>query len=267
MIADDPSHGVAVYPWSARRWMTMVFLAFTGQILLLWAFGERPAREQPPAVFSTRIEMLAPDWSDFGLDPWVLLSDPAVVPMSGPHGFSGEAWLHHRPVDHAFTHWTDRLEILPPDARQLGGPLMASLENNPVRPLRVAETGLPEPDADRLVVPSLRPPEQTWLERGGGLRQRPLLGTPELPSWPRQEILTQSVVRVVVWPDGSVLSATILQPCGLPAADAHALAFAKAARFEPLPLEPAPETAFGFLTFHWHTLPSADPSNTAQQDR
>jgi len=256
------------YAWSARRWFTWLGLAFFAQIAMLWLFGERPAPRQPPATFATRVSMLDPGRPAGAGDPWMTLSDPAIVPLSGRHGYSGEAWMHFEPVPHTVADWEDRLQILAPDERQLGMALIAAIEEEPVPPLRIADTGLPAPVLDQLVVPALRPPEASWLERSESLHARPLLGGPALPSWTRAEILTNTVIRLAVQPDGTVLTASLLQSCGLAEADAHALGFSRAARFVPLPpadpTEPPAPTVFGYVTFHWHTVAPNETATTPQ---
>jgi len=69
-------------------------------------------------------------------------------------------------------------------------------------------------------------------------------------------------VQVLVNPAGDVVSAALLQSCGRPDADAHALACARAAQFEaPSGADaaagrpPDAPPVVGVLIFAWQTLP------------
>ena len=57
----------------------------------------------------------------------------------------------------------------------------------------------------------------------------------ELPPWPYQDLLTNSVVQMVVDAEGRPASVPVLlSSSGCPAADEYALEQAQAARFEPV---------------------------------
>jgi outer membrane biosynthesis protein TonB len=97
------------------------------------------------------------------------------------------------------------------------------------------------------------------------LAKRRLVTSRELPSQPpRPELLTNTVLRVVVGADGLVASAIqVKQPpgSGSEKADREALDFAKAMRFAPLPagtLTPS----IGTIVFEWHIAPTNSPSGT-----
>ena len=67
----------------------------------------------------------------------------------------------------------------------------------------------------------------------GGLARRRLLSTPELPSWPHTDVLTNSVVHLSVDAEGVPISAVIVSGSGLKEADNYALAASKRLRFKP----------------------------------
>jgi len=92
----------------------------------------------------------------------------------------------------------------------------------------------------------------------GPLAHRRLLVTPQLPGWPSAELLTNSVVQLLVDAQGRTISAVLLAP-GIRLkqqedADASALALALAAQFEPAPSAAA---TVGTMVFEWLTLPPA----------
>ena len=79
-------------------------------------------------------------------------------------------------------------------------------------------------------------------------------------------MLTASAVRALVDAGGLVVSATLLESCGLPAADQRALELARSARFEPLPggdkerlAHPLNGLSWVKMIFNWHTVA---PPNT-----
>jgi hypothetical protein len=97
------------------------------------------------------------------------------------------------------------------------------------------------------------------------LASRRLLNPPKLQSWPASDLLTNSVMRVLVGADGTVISAIQLftpPGSGSKEADQQALDLSRAARFEPLHTG-AENLTFGTLIFQWHTLPLTNaPSPT-----
>jgi len=106
------------------------------------------------------------------------------------------------------------------------------------------------------------PPTQSAVQRTGGLAERQWMRPPDLTNFANAELLTNSVVRMVVAADGKPISFTLLISSGLTAADRFALDQARVCRFEPLP-EPQdasqPERletlSWGELVFEWSTLP------------
>jgi TonB family protein len=84
-----------------------------------------------------------------------------------------------------------------------------------------------------------------------------------LRGWPQADLLTNSIVHVLVNADGNVLSEVLLVSSGLREADEEALRLAGAAQFTPLPHDPethrpVSRLAWGTLVFEWQTLPPGD---------
>jgi TonB family protein len=86
----------------------------------------------------------------------------------------------------------------------------------------------------------------------------------ELPDPTNSDILTNSIVRMVISPQGRPVSFTLLSSSGLSSADDSALRFARSLRFEPLPgSETEPDWSastlrqliWGTLLFGWHAQP------------
>jgi len=106
--------------------------------------------------------------------------------------------------------------------------------------------------------PTTAPPSTLRVE--GALANRRLLNPPTLQPWPHPDLLTNSVVQVLVDGDGDVFSQVLLARSGKKEADDDALAVARSAQFEPVPRNSrgpglAPALTWGTLVFEWQTLP------------
>jgi hypothetical protein len=235
--------------WSpARRWgwIALVFAAHVGLILALGS--RKPSTPRPPAPAPSL--GLAPDASE-----WIALNDPTLFALPQRQGFAGAAWLNPHTNEVPPFRWTEppRLLLLP--VADLGVAFVQFMRTNrfgnqKFEPKPVPD--LPLPVAVEMTVAS--PPNST-LRVADDLVTRRLLNPPQLQSWPSLDLLTNTVVQVLVNADGNVMSGTLLPPgCGEPKADQRALEFARAARFEPL-RRPSPALTFGALVFEWHTEP------------
>ena len=101
----------------------------------------------------------------------------------------------------------------------------------------------------------------------GDLAARHLLSTFDLPSWPHNDLVSNSVVQLVVDAEGIPFSVTLLERSGHAAADRYALNEARRARFEPLdPTDQsqARDLVWGTLIFQWHTVPAPPSSPPAE---
>src|SRR5204863_6402619 len=83
---------------------------------------------------------------------------------------------------------------------------------------------------------------------------RALAAKIELRSWPQEEVLSNSVVQVVVDRAGNTLSARLLESSGSKVVDSYALQRASAARFQPEPEAAVLSSRFQRLVFQWHTI-------------
>jgi hypothetical protein len=96
----------------------------------------------------------------------------------------------------------------------------------------------------------------------GELARRPLITRPALRSWTNSDLLSNTVVRLLVDAHGYPQTATLLSGSGSVEADQFALRTAAQARFAPLPrlaVRPsASRLEWGNLIFEWHTLLPAD---------
>lgn len=248
--------------WSRRRWWGVVALVFLVQLALIFWLGEtspiRPHQAAPG--FTLRLaggaaaELLA-------------LRDPTLFVLPQPQAVAAPAWLtapHH--AAHAFT-WPEPASPPAPVVGQLGAAFNWLAETNHFAPLFALAR--PEP---RSVLPEPAPQPlgtgQSAVQLQGALAHRRLLAPLDLRSWTNYDILTNSVVQLLVDAEGMPRSVTLLAGSGSHEADQHALNQARTARFEPLGLPPADlapaptaNLSWGRMVFLWHTLP-LPPTNT-----
>lgn len=244
------------------RWWSIVAVVFVAQVAAIYWLGERHPPRPEPHPPGPSLEFARPS-----LREWIALEDPSLFALPRPQSFSGLAWLTPTNPPPPSFDWSDAPEWLPLDLPQLGLSLNRFLQTNtfganplPIRPNPV------------LTLPALASPfslrEKSQLSLAGELAGRPLLNPVELPSPMAADLLTNSVVRVIVDADGRPTSATLLGSCGQHAADLLALQQAWHSKFSPLPLLPPesgvegpPALQLGLMIFEWHTLP-LPPTNS-----
>ena len=142
-----------------------------------------------------------------------------------------------RPEFRSFA-WPEPTNHLALAIDQLGAVFNRLVETNSFQPLPTSGPARGRPDPPRpSSAGNFRGHSVVRLE--GDLAQRRLLTPLELRSWTNPDILTNSVVQVVVDAEGRPVSVTLLSGSGSQAADQYALEQARAARFEPLSRNPA----------------------------
>lgn len=210
-----------------------------------------PELPSPPPPGSARLHL------DLGHDgamasSFVLEADPTQFALSDPHGFSGAAERALPRGDYELAEFTEPPTWLSVDplARRAGRiPLL------PAPPAPSRNEAVPalegEPPAPALL------PERSQATVRGGLVDRPLAVALDVPSWVSAEPLSATVVELAVTPEGDVLLARAVVPCGMKAADDAAVALARTARFAPKGETPrtgdlaTTELAWGELVFQW----------------
>jgi hypothetical protein len=235
-------------------------LCFIAQVLFILLFGERPVAALKPPPFGTGIHLVSDPWSMEQLAAFSELSDPSAFALPSLKGFSRAGWLTYKPVPDEFAEAPAEPKWLQPDPDALGQILAAYVATNALPPIRIGDESMP-----RIVGFQPRPSAElefptSELRFAGALARRKLLTPPELPSWRHTELLTNSIVRLVVDADGAPVSAALVSGSGLKEADTYALTAAKRLRFRP---DRARETiTSGTATFRWHTLPPGATTNT-----
>jgi len=230
----------------------MLALILIAQLALIFWLGARgpvyPDRTAP--VPGLRIA--GPAW-----DELLALNDPTLFALPHQQGFAGTAWLTVTNFGAEPFIWSEPPRWLTFPIEELGAVFRHYITTNqfgpPEAPSRL------EPEFVSPAVSSSRDlPQQSALRLTGGLA----LATPlVLTSWTNSEILTNSVVQVLVGGDGRPVSVTLLSGSGLKEADQEALQQAIRARFQKpairagTPAERGGGLSWGQMIFEWHTAP------------
>lgn len=191
---------------------------------------------------------------------FLLEADPTQFALSDPHGFSGAAERALPRGDYELAEFTEPPTWLAVDpvARRAGGVPALTAPPAPSRsgPVPALEGETPAPE--------LLPATSQATVRGG-LADRPLATALDVPSWDSAEPLAATVVEIGVTPEGDVLLARAVVPCGMKAADDAAVALARTARFAPKGETPrtgslaTTELAWGELVFQWRVRAAERP--------
>ena len=258
------SASVELRPWSLRRWGGVVVVIFAVQLSLIFWLGTRTPIRPRPAAAAFTLHLAAPASAELQA-----LYDPTLFTLPHAEGFSGPVWQRvPRPEFRSFE-WSAPPTRLPRAVEQIGAVFTRLVETNYIDTLPQPAPSEPDP-----TLPDLPPlallQDQSVLQLEDGLAQRRLLTPLQLKSWSNPDILTDSIVQVVVDAEGRPVSPTLLSSSGSAAADQYALDQARAARFEPLsrnPAEAAPNPMarlkWGKMIFRWHTLPTPPASAPA----
>jgi TonB family protein len=196
------------------------------------------------------------------------LSDPTLFALPHRQGFSGLAWLRiPQPPFRSFD-WPLNPRWLQLSVRQLGAVFDHAVEpdsfNLPASPAR------PEPELT-IAAPGSLPaaPVRSTLRLEGGVSGRRLITPLELLPVQHTDLLTDTVVQIVINSEGRLAAVPILlSRSGSKEADARALRIASTVRFDPMigggpgtVANPTAQLAWGSMIFEWLTVP-VPPTNT-----
>ncbi len=245
--------------WTTRRWIRSVALAFLVQAALIFLLAERHRPVRPPPKFATQIRLAADGSPAQALAELSASSDPTAFALPNSHGFSGAAWLTFAPLAYQLTDWTEPPRWLALDERHLGQAFAAFVATNASPPLLIADKPLPRLTAAVIYAAAEPLSTQSVLRLEDDLARRPLVAPLPLPSWPNTDVLTNSIVQLLVDAQGQTLSAVLLAASGLSEADDYALKLAVGARFQPLRRpDGRPDVTgplnWGKMIFQWHTI-------------
>ena len=258
--ASSPNEPSPQQSWSVTRWIVCVLLVFAIHVGLIFAFGNRKPIVPRSVANAPQIRLTTSGTELQSLD------DPTLFALPHPRGFAATAWRQLPNVEFAPFRWTEPPQLLNLPVAELGSAFLHFARTNAVPKIEV-ETLTPVQTSQPISGDQPTNLKQhSTVTTGGGITKRRWLNEPALlRSWPASELLTNSVVRIVVDPDGQVFSTAILPPgSGSKAADQHALEIARSARFALMPR--SANQMIGALIFEWHTVsvpatnvPSAKP--------
>jgi hypothetical protein len=242
---------------AAVRWSVGILFVCAAQVAMIYMLEDRqpvPPRRADAAP--------AARWIAGPPGEWLALQDPTLFALPHRQGFSGEAWLTIPSMEFQPAAWSEPVQYLPLQTNALGAGFKSFL----------ARTAFPAFQTIRMPKPALRMPEvdstlpvpaRSTLRIEGGLAKRRLLSQPELPAWQDADLLTNSLVQLLVDARGNPVSAILLRSGASPAAkqveaDRKALELARAARFEPLKTasagSPSAGLSVGTMIFEWQTV-------------
>jgi hypothetical protein len=243
--------------WPLRRWFFALLLVGAAQLIFIFSLGDySPPKPRTPAP-APMIEVSGSASAEL-----LALNDPTLFALPHQQGFAGSAWMASSRAPEPAPDIADEPYWLPLSTRGLGQDFSQFLGQRATNaPRTIIE---PRP---AFVVPPLPPvpPLQTksTLRLEGALAARPLLGQPELPAWPNNDLLTNTVVALAITADGDPFSATLLSSSGSRAADQLAMREAHASRFQPAedvgagqPGNIVSNLAWGKMIFEWRTVPT-----------
>jgi hypothetical protein len=248
--------------WGRRRFLGAVLLIFILQLgLIFWLSERAPASVRPPAS-APPLRLAAGQ-----ADEILALEDPTLFALPHQHGFSGPAWMSIPPPPVRSFSWTEPPRWLAFNSEDLGIDFNCFVATNHFD--RLQTVAAPEPVPQLRETTPLTVPTESALRIEGDLARRPLLRPLTLRSWAGSDLLTNSVIQLLVDAEGKPVSATLLRPgSGSQAADAYALQQATAARFAPLAVDtpeklhpPDQHVTWGKLIFQWQTV--AEPTENS----
>jgi hypothetical protein len=248
------------------RWLGAVAAVFLAQVALIFWFNNRPPSRPRTASAAPVLRLAAAPSSEL-----LELTDPALFGLPHQQGFSGPAWLRIKREPLQGFKWSEPTNSpLPLPAPALGGAFAEFMATNHF--ISAELPFKPEPALGKAEAPPLAVPGESTLRLEGGLAEWRLRTALALPSWPPHtnsaqelDLVTKSVVQVVVDAKGKPVSVTLLSSSSLPAADQFALEQARLSRFDPVeqasPRSPSafPGLAWGRMVFEWHTVPQPTP--------
>ena len=243
---------------SRSRWWTGIALVMVVQAGLVFWLSDKTVRAARPSSSEPVIQFMKGD--PFTLLP---LSDPTLFVLPHREGFAGEGWMNTLQRTNEPMTWKEPLRYLDVTSDQLGAVFRAFVRTNrlPAFPRVVFSA----PNLTYPALPVTGPvsiPSKVMI--AGDLAGRPLLTPFHPPPQTYGDVLSNSVVRVVVDARGHVLSYVLLSGSGKSESDQLALEFAKAARFGPVKNGvqdsvggPAAGLTLGRMIFQWQTAPES----------
>jgi hypothetical protein len=253
--------GIESPRWSKLRWLLTVLSIFTGQFLLLLLFSNPELAPPAEPAFNPRFQFIAAAPHHPELRSNRAVNDPTLFALPHPMGFSEPLWRRAPSIEYQLTNSTLPPRWLEPAPQTFGETFSRFVEETAAGGFFSTHPS-PAPQG-ALALPSAPARAGSHLRVIGELAGRPLLNPPNLPAIPHHQILTNTVVRVTVNPEGEAL-AVLLSGSGSNEADQMALRLARSSRFAPL--ENSAPIMAGQLIFEW-SVPTGEEPNPPGNNR
>jgi TonB family protein len=238
--------------WTRERRLLATGVLFTLHVALIFLFASHSNVVHPPARQATQFHLISTPLAEADVGRFLFASDPTVFVSANFHGFSGAAWMERPAQKYDLADANETPIWLGFNPENLGQ--TASMLDDPSAPapLPQVEESLPQADPLPLFLSAPTVKTQSVFKLEGELASRPLRLSLPLPSWTRNELVTNSVVQISANAVGEIVSARLLTRSGYPTADNEALAIARTARFQPDP--DGKPSSWGKMIFQWSTL-------------
>ena len=244
--------------WGARRWLLMLVLVFVMQLALILAMGERKPVHRRSVGPSPALRFAGDSGSEL-----LALADPTIFALPHRDGFSGPAWIQIKPMEIPSFAWSEPPEWLTLSVDSLKQKLLPS--HDLVSSRSIVTALQPDPSLVVPALPPLRPGRlQSSVELRGDLANRRLLTQLVPPAITNLDIVTNSVVQLVVDADGNPISVTPVPASpgsGLSEMDKLAAELARKTRFAPIAgdgprriPDALSHLTVGQLIFQWQTV-------------
>jgi hypothetical protein len=241
-----------------KFWLA-IGIVFAAQLgLVFWLGNPPPVKHFQPASVPV---IYIPDSRYRDL---LAISDPTLFILPHLDNFSGDAWLKMAPRKFSPTNWTEPTRPLELPKEQLGATFVAFMQTNRSRRFQPRiESELDTAAAAEAPLPPISVPSRMYVE--GDLAKLRLLTRLHLPPRTNSDLLTNTVIRMVVDAQGDTYSSVIWAGSGDNETDYLALTNSRAIRFSPpepeaLRTVPTNKMVLGNLIFEWRTVPPA-PTN------
>jgi len=249
--------------WTRTRWLLTLLGVMGLQVGLIFALGERTPPKPRMAGITPTLQLTSVRSESQEL------RDPTLFARPHARDFSAGHWLQPAVPSLPVFRWTEPARPLALSVNQLGDVLSQFMRTN--LPATFVLEARPPPEIltrrhDEIAEAS---PAQSRLVIEGAIAARKVLNPPELPSWPADDLLTNSVVRALVDSAGHVHAAVLLGAervnggSGSADADRLALELTRNLQFAPRNepgwlVSPVAELTPGLLIFQWRTVPNTN---------
>lgn len=250
-------------PWSKGKWAAAMILVLALQVILALRLSNPAKVEARPASPQRTWLLLSVPPQNSRWTEAFTIHDPTLFAHGSPLGFSGDAWLNHRPNVHRLTDWTNPPFWLRPVTNSLGVAFRTYVQTNLPNLTDIAAATEPPP-FKLPALGSLLATQSEFSVEGDLARWRPQWNEP-LPLIAQIEFITNSVVEILTDAKGRLLSHTLLSSSGSRVADELALERARQVRWRRAStndVDAAGATTGrlrGRMVFHWLTAPATNP--------